>query len=459
MISSFRTLAILLMALILSIGTLVCAWAEEGSLPAASYSKADLDDTYDAAVPVDLGVQASPYRVTSGGTYILTGTLKGQILIEAGGKDKVQLVLSNADISSVNGPAIYVHKADKIILTLAPGSVNSIKDGLDYALDAEGANAAIYSKADLTINGTGALLVNGQTAHGIVSRDDLTIISGNLTVNSVKDALRGKDSVTIRDGEFTLTAGSDGIVSADTKADKGYIILEGGYYTIKAQRDAIQAESSLQIMSGTYNILAGAERDGAVLSQNADARDQSGWQELPSSGIEIGSTKGLKSKTALVIKGGDFSLNTQDDAIHSGGTLEIFAGTFTIESGDDAIHADKSLVIHDGQITVIYSYEGLESREVTINGGIIDIYAVSDGINAADSVKVSDHDVQQGVLVTINGGTIKVTAVLDAIDSNGDIVINGGDITLTILQLGRSNKALDASGQVFYNGGTLVIND
>ena len=56
-------------------------------------------------------------------------------------------------------------------------------------------NAALYSKADLTINGTGALTVEGNYRHGVNSKDDLVVTGGTLTVTAKEDGLRGKDCV------------------------------------------------------------------------------------------------------------------------------------------------------------------------------------------------------------------------------------------------------------------------
>lgn len=406
---------------------------------AASYSDTDLNEAYGAnATNVDLASVGGSYTITAGGDYVLSGAMEGSIIVQAGDKDKVHIVLNNAAVSNPSGPALYVKTADKVVLTLPDGTKNTLEDGAGYAADAEGADAAVYSKADLTINGTGSLTVTGSTAHGIVSKDDLTIISGSLTVTAVKDALSGKDSVTIRDGAFTLTAGSDGISSDNEEAGKGTVLIEGGQFTITT----------------------GGGASAAVYTVRGFGR---GWQQQAAEDTDTVSMKGIKAQSALEITGGTFVLDTQDDALHSNGDVVVRGGSFDISAGDDAIHADNAATVYGGDIRITASYEGIEGRTVTVEGGSIDIMSSDDGVNAADTALAgfgNRESAQAGVEVVVNGGTLRVTAVNDAIDSNGGITVNGGDLNLYSQNAGGGGTAaLDANGQVAVNGGNVVTND
>ncbi len=106
-------------------------------------------------------------------------------------------MLNGADIACSDNPAIYIKQADKVFITLADDTQNTVSDGASYAADSDETtlDAAIFSKDDLTLNGNGTLTVNGNYAHGIVSKDDLVIGSGTYIITAVNTGLCGKDCV------------------------------------------------------------------------------------------------------------------------------------------------------------------------------------------------------------------------------------------------------------------------
>ena len=199
------------------------------------YSDRDKDASYDAAAATKIALsgagatiegegafaEGSTVTISAAGTYVVSGELAdGALVVNATDQDKVQVVLAGASIRNADGAALEVRQADKVFVTLAEGSQNTLADGAEYALT-EGEdepNAALFSKGDLTINGTGALTVEGNYRHGVNSKDDLVVTGGAITVTAVEDGLRGKDCVKIADGSFTVTAGGDGVKSRDRKS-------------------------------------------------------------------------------------------------------------------------------------------------------------------------------------------------------------------------------------------------
>ena len=171
------------------------------------------------------------YTITAGGSYTLSGMITDtMVTIDAGDAD-VTLILNGATIQNSKGPAIFVRSAGKMTITLAEGTINTVADGTSYTLTDNNStpDAALFSKADLTVNGSGTLVVNGNYKHGIVSKDDLIISSGAVTVTANNVGLEGKDCVKINSGDIRIKAGSDGIRASNTEdADKGYVYLYGG---------------------------------------------------------------------------------------------------------------------------------------------------------------------------------------------------------------------------------------
>lgn len=338
--------------------------------------------------------------ISAAGTYIVSGSLTdGQIIVSATNQDRVHLILSGADITNTTGAAIYAPQCDKLILTLAEGTENTITDGganYVYTLEEDmEPNAAIFVKDDLTINGTGSLTVNAGFNNAIGSKDDLLIVDGDITVNAANHGLRGNDSVGIMGGSFSITAGNDGIRSNNnTDRDKGGVIIEGGTFDIASAFDAIQSENDLTITGGVFNITTGGGSANAVMSASrfGDPDDATGMgggrvpfeSEQETTDDDSVSTKGLKARTLITITGGDFTIDSEDDAIHCDGDIFIRGGSFSIHSGDDGFHADENLKITDGVINISLCYEGIEGQKITISGGDITIAATDDGINASD---------------------------------------------------------------------------
>lgn len=213
-------------------------------------------------------IDGTTVKIVNAGTYTITGNLEdGQIIVDAGKENQVDLILDNASVASSVSAPLCILSADKTVITLADGTTNNFTDADSYAADDE-ANACVFSKDDLTIKGNGTLNVTGNFNNGIGSKNDLKIKSGNYNIIAENDALKGNDSVTIEDGVFCITAGGDGIKSDnETEAEKGFVTIETGVFTVTAGDDVVQAFSALTINGGTYVVTQGGEKakcDGTV---------------------------------------------------------------------------------------------------------------------------------------------------------------------------------------------------
>lgn len=492
------------------------AQSEAGSYSSADmFTERDLAGTYEesGAVYVTLSgdgitgetdgvaINGQTVTITAEGTYIFSGTLsEGQIVVDAD-KAKVQIVFDNVDITCASSAAVYVKNAEKVFVTLAEGSQNTLRNTDEYvAIDDNNIDAVIFAKLDLTLNGTGSLTIVSAEGHGIVSKDDLKITGGTYDITAAGHALSGKDSVRIADGTFILTAEKDGIhaENADDE-EKGYIYIADGDFTITSDGDGMDASNIVQIEDGTFDITAGggaansqktheSDMPGGGMSQNIERPD---GESMPQMGEkpdgenmpqdtttdESGtSTKGIKAGGGMYLNGGTYQIDSADDSIHSNANITIADGTYTLATGDDGVHADDALTVNGGTITVTESYEGLEGLTVTINDGTIDITARDDGVNAASGTDQSgfgtfgDHfkgmdsaddeteeTTDNEMWMELNGGYIHILAGGDGVDSNGDLTINGGEIYIDGPS-DNGNSAIDYGDRssAYVNGGMLV---
>ncbi len=413
-------------------------------------------------------ISGGTVTITDEGTYILSGTLdNGMLIVQAEATDKLQLVLDGVTIACETSAALYIREADKVFITTAPDSVNTLSNGGSYtAIDENNIDAVLFSKADLTLNGSGELIINAAAGHGVVSKDDLVITSGTYLITAASHGLSGKDSIRIAGGELTIDAGKDGIQAENADdASLGFLYIADGTFAITADGDGLSAGSYAQLDGGEYTLLTGGGSANAA-SQGNDFGGAFG--SISSSSENSTSAKGIKAAGDLVINTGTFFIDAADDALHSNANLSVNGGEFQIATGDDGLHADSALTIASGVLRITESYEGLEGQSVTISGGEIDVVASDDGINAAGGNDESgfdgfgggfrgpdSFDTDADAFIVISDGSITLNASGDGIDSNGSLTVSGGTVILSGPDNG-GNGALDYGTQAVISGGVFM---
>lgn len=291
----------------------------DASYDEAAATRIELSDAGSTSTGTGVTISGSTITITEEGVYIVSGTLAdGQIVVDAAEDAKVQIVLDGADITSSDAAAIYVVSADKVFVTLAEGSSNSLAVTGSFAATDDGntVDGAIFSKADLTIQGEGALSVVCAAGHGIVSKDELTITGGTISVEASGHALQAKDALAISGGTLDLVAGTDALhCSDDEDAEHGWIYISGGTITAEATSDAIDAGSFLEIDGGDITVTAGDD--------------------------------GLHAEYAAVVNGGTITVTQSTEALE-GSAVTITGGTLDLVSSDDGINAAGEPTETDG---------------------------------------------------------------------------------------------------------------
>lgn len=551
------------------------------------FSKRDREQSFDSteAVTITLNgdsasadsdavtIDGTTITLSAEGTYILGGTLDdGMVIVDADKSEKLQIVLSGAAITSKTCAALYIRQADKVFLTLAEGTENTLANGGSFtAIDDNNIDGTLFSKDDLTLNGTGSLTITSPAGHGIVCKDDLVITGGSYTISAGSHGLDANDSIRIGGGELTVTAGKDGLHAENSDdAEKGFVYVSAGTLKLETVGDGISAGADMQLDGCDVDILAGGGSENGSNDHNdsfngggfmggghggmgrpdgmqkpdgtdlPDGAEPPEGMELPD-GMELPegmekpddlpdgtgnpgeqpggekpdttttaqplaatsdaltttedtSTKGLKATGNLVISGGNYIIDSADDAIHSNTSLSITGGTFQLKTGDDGIHADETVSISGGTIQITESYEGVEGKDVLISGGDLDIVSTDDGINAADGSasgwmggmngmggmggmrpgnsqfdsmdgdNTTNNNVPSGgennsgssnPSIVISGGDLYINASGDGIDSNGTLVISGGHTVIVGPTQGdTATLDFDISGVI--TGGTFI---
>ena len=299
--------------------------------------------------------------IAGGGYYEVSGELNaGQIVVDAYDSSKVFIKLDGASVYCPDDAAIRVDQADKVFLTLAAGTENSLSSGETYSDDAlsDGSGGVIFSHDDLTINGSGSLDITASYKHGIDANDDLVITGGKISVTAPEDAIHVNDDFKFTGADLTINAGDDAI-----HADEN-ILVAGGSILINECYEGLEA-LTIDVQDG--NIEVYPSDDGF----NANGSSQSSFGGF-------GGGPGKASDTDATEDDASEEDSDEDTWVHiSGGTVTIIN-----RSGMDA--------------------DGIDSNgDIVISGGVVRVSLNGGGTNNA-----IDYGSESGGVFRVDGGTV-----------------------------------------------------
>ena len=318
------------------------------------FTKRDLTQNADLTDATFYTVQdGQDIEIAEEGVYVLQGmAFNVTVMVDVEDEDaKVQIVLDGVTITNESAPAIYVLNADKVFITTAEGTTNTLKVTGTFEADGDtNLDGVIFSKDDLVFNGLGTLVITS-TDHGIVSKDGVKFTGGSYEISTAGDCIKAHDYIEIADGTFKLT-GDDCMEASDDDDDTiGYVYILGGSFDISASDDGIHGTTYLEIDGGTFDITA---------------------------------AEGLEA-TYLQLNGGEVTISASDDGINAAQKcasmsckLYFNGGTYNITMGQgdtDGVDVNGDLYIMGGYISVTgqssFDYDGqayFTGGTVVVNG-------------------------------------------------------------------------------------------
>ena len=327
--------------------------SENGVLETADlFTNRDLEQVADTSDATQITVSSGEdVTISEEGVYVISGTAEDvTITVDADSSAKVQLVLDGLTITNADSPAIYVMSADKVFITTAQGTANTLKVTGEFATTFEdNVDGVIFAKDDIVFNGLGTLVIDSSD-NGIVGKDDVKVTGGTYEITAAKHGIQGKDSVAIADGAFTIVAGKDGI-HAENSDDQslGYVYIADGSFAIKSSSDGIEGDAVVQIDDGTFTFDSVEGIEGTYVQVNG------GTIDIMASDDGINATsKSTEYNVVIEINGGDITIamaQGDTDALDSNGDLFINGGTIDI-TAQFAFDFDGQGQLNGGTVTV-----------------------------------------------------------------------------------------------------------
>lgn len=317
------------------------------------FTARDLRQDYDTEDAVSLSAADNEtIEITEAGVYILSGSAENcTVKISAADDARIQLVLDNVTITNESAPAICLVSADKLFITTAAGSENTLKVTGNFEKDGSTkTDAVIFAKDDIVFGGKGTLTVISAEGNGISGKDDVKFTGGTYVIEAAADGIEANDSIAVCGGTFTVTA-RDGLHAENDDDDTlGWIYIAEAAMDISVTSDGIHATAIAQIDSGNITVTGHEGIEATVVQLNGG--------NVTVNGKDDGINAGQKSKSYSVlieINGGNVSVtvgNGDTDAIDSNGDIVINGGTVSVTAPGSTFDYDGTATFNGGTIII-----------------------------------------------------------------------------------------------------------
>lgn len=441
----------------------------------------------------------------------------GRLCIEA--DTCYTLRLNNVQLKSSHAPAINSVTKQKVNLELADGSQNILSDSKDYIFTNlnEQASACLNIQGSLNVTGSGTLLINGNSKHGIATGKGMKFQGGDIRVLSApSDAIHADGSIQIDGADLIingqkqdgLDAGKDVKISngtlsiTTTKKDVKSIkcgtsfIMTGGHLDMKIEGDAckgIKAKDNIAISGGEITATA----NGNVIINNGDPSYctiikgdscvfiSGGRLSLINKGA---GGKCISADKNIIINGGNMNLKTYGD-----GNEYINEANETDYYTSKCIASDDSLFIHRGNLKCLstgiggkgivaeqymeiglpsdsYYYQGPKINIETTNSSIVNDVEEDQRFGCPKAIKASEY-------LNIFSGDIQITTAGmggEGVECGKEMYIYGGNLECNCFDDGINvgekleilggqvycnsidNDGIDSNGSIYIKGGVVA---
>lgn len=405
-------------------------------------------------------VSGKTVTISASGNYVVDGSITdGQVLVNVpdttADAEAVSLFLQDVTMSSSTGaPCILAQSAKKLKLTC--GGTNTLTDTAAAAnADTSG---VIYGDCDITVtkNSTGSLNITSSMNTGIRSKDDIKLNGGTVIVNtdvdttSDADAIRANNTLEVDGATVTVTSSADGL-----KSSKEDVSILSGSVSVKAGNDAVQAATALSISGGT--VIASGDR-GFTLDENgalsitggevlATATDYAFGMNASGAAVTLdtsGCTQGVvqldyaaewKKSNAVTLKSGSSTVYEMTPAKKY--SYVLASSPNLSASGSYSLYTGSTQMTHDGSDNGTFAMTGTPTKFTGVK-------ELSGGSSTPAEDNVATALVFSGSSVTASN------AAGSTLTNPSNLTISGASVTITASsEISVSGES--ASGQLAVN--------
>ncbi|MBP7478850.1 MAG: carbohydrate-binding domain-containing protein [Spirochaetaceae bacterium] len=396
---------------------------------------------------------------------VLSGSMKGTISIEKSEGD-IALVLNNLTVIAADGPALVSNSTHKTYVVLEKGSKNILADSKERDVNTK--KGAVYSKGSLIFSGGGSLSVDASYKNGIYSDDYISVKSGTIAVSvSARDAVRSINGFIMSGGNLSIT-GTGSVTDEESKgikvdgeenekrAGEGFIVISGGTINIstvgKAVTAAWEKEEDAETDTTSDDPNSYVKITGGIISIKTTGKP---YEYETEEGVTVScSPEGIEAKTDLIVSGGTIKVETADDCLNAGISIQIAGGSLEVKSsGNDAIDSNGALTISGGNINA----QGGRSPETAFDSDMYPFTITGGTVFGTGGTNMSypvDSENSQNTLIVFS--TLDNGKELRILDSNNKEIFSA-DIDSWLGSAVISSPAFQ-KGQTYtlYNGDTKI---
>ena len=441
--------------------------------------------------------------------YSISGTFRGNIVIDVGDSYKFDLELHGLSLVCNSTNPIIIKSGDEVAIKAKKDTKNYIYD-MRSAIDSTDEtlySGAIHSDVDLEIGGKGELTVVSENNNGIHSKDNLQVKNLTLLVACIDNSLKGNDGIEIEGGNTTLIAsGGDCIKTSNSDISekgnqRGSVSIVGGTHNLYAACDGIDAAYNVSIDDSTTVLNIYTDKYSNYSKEVTATSSDTNYIRFTSNAYYY-SVKYYNSDTDYVWvnaeyhskvsgsrsnyyyysypkmpdyvkvqffiyeteaqRGQDSEYLVASDYLTQNSAYDTFAltsrgnqlsyswtnYTTTIQEGGFGGPGGHGGGMMGGENTDKgeYSTKGIKAaNEIVINNGTVNIKSYDDAIHANNDTTLENGATPLGN-VSINGGTITAYSNDDGLHADGTLSVSAGTVSVTNSYEGVEGTTVNISG-------------